>query len=52
MRRVLVVVEAEYGGAAEEAVVHVDVAGVVVRVRVPQTAGTHSDNSCVTRTLG
>ena len=38
---VLVVVEAEDGGAAEEGVVHVDVAGVVVGVGVPQAPGAH-----------
>ncbi len=37
----LVVVEAEHGSTAEEAVVHVHVAGVVVRVRVPQAPRPH-----------
>ena len=38
---VLVVVDAESGGAAEERVVHEDVGGKVVGVRVPQAARTH-----------
>jgi hypothetical protein len=42
MRRMLIVIEAKDCRTTEEAVVHVDVAGVVVRVRVPQASGAHS----------
>ena len=38
---VLVVVDAECGGAAEEGVVHEDVGGEVVGVRVPEAARAH-----------
>ena len=39
----LVVVDAEGGGAAEEGVVHEDVGGVVVGVRVPEAPRPHPD---------
>jgi hypothetical protein len=44
-RRRLVIVEAEDGGTAKEAVVHIDVAGVVVRIRIPQAPRPHPKKS-------
>ena len=37
----LVVVETEDCSAAKERVIHVDVTGIVVRVRVPETPANH-----------
>lgn len=38
----LVVIETKNCGAAEEGVVHVNVAGIVVGVRVPETSLNHT----------
>ena len=39
----LIIVETKDGGTAEQRIIHVDITGIVVCVRVPQTSGSHPD---------